>query len=304
MMRALLLWLAGSKRLKQFVIKAGPTRKMSRRFIAGEHFDEALAVARKLNAGGRSVSFDLLGENVTDKDGAIRVRDSYLAIFDRIAAERVNANVSLKLTQLGLDVDRSLCERLLESIIDRAASLDNFVRIDMEGSAYTDRTLEICKRMRAKYSAVGTVMQAYLYRTEHDVQELLAIGCRIRLCKGAYKEPARIAFAHKPDVDANYIKLMQILLPSGVFHGIATHDRRMITATKQFAAAQNIGKSQFEFQMLYGIRPELQQNLINDGYRLRVYVPFGSDWFPYFMRRLAERPANLMFFLRSIVSGS
>lgn len=303
-MRTLLLWLSESERLKRFVIGYAPTRRMSRRFVAGERFEDALDVARRLNAAGRFVSFDLLGENVRDRKDAIRVRDSYLEVYDRIAAERINANVSLKLTHLGLDMDQSLCESLLESIVGRAATYNNFLRIDMESSAYTSRTIEICSRLRAKYAGVGTVMQAYLYRTEEDIRRLLSIGCRIRLCKGAYKEPAEIAFPKKSDVDTNYIELMTILLPSGVYHGIATHDRKMISATKQFAADRGISRDQFEFQMLYGIRTDLQQSLIDDGYRLRVYVPFGDEWFPYFMRRLAERPANLMFFLRSLVSKS
>ena len=304
LMRTLLLRLSESERLKRFVIGSAPTRRMSRRFVAGERFEEALAVARMLNAAGRFVSFDLLGENVRNREGAVRVRDSYLEIYDRIAAERINGNVSLKLTHLGLDLDQALCESLLESIVERAARHDNFLRIDMESSAYTSRTIEICSRLRAKYEGVGTVMQAYLYRTEGDIRQLLSIGCRIRLCKGAYKEPAEIAFPKKANVDANYVKLMKILLPSGVYHGIATHDRKMIAATKQFVADRGIAREQFEFQMLYGIRTDLQQSLIDDGYRLRVYVPFGDEWFPYFMRRLAERPANLIFFLRSLVSRS
>lgn len=185
-----------------------------------------------------------------------------------------------------------------------ATGQGNFVRIDMEGSAYTQRTVEIAKRVRAKYAGVGTVMQAYLYRTEQDVQELLAAGCRLRLCKGAYKEPPEVAFPKKSDVDANYVKLMKMLLPSGIYHAIATHDPAMIQATREFAREQNIKRDQFEFQMLYGIRTDLQEKLVRDGFRVRVYIPYGVDWFPYFMRRLAERPANVAFFLRNLLPRS
>jgi proline dehydrogenase len=188
--------------------------------------------------------------------------------------------------------------------VAHASALGNFVRIDMEGSAYTQRTVEIAKRVRAKNAGVGTVMQAYLYRAEQNIKELLECGCRIRLCKGAYKEPPEIAFPKKEDVDANYVKLMKLLLPSGIYHGIATHDPAMIQATKEFAREKNIGREQFEFQMLYGIRTDLQQQLVREGYRLRIYIPFGTDWFPYFMRRLAERPANLVFFLRNLLPKS
>jgi proline dehydrogenase len=250
------------------------------------------------------VSLDLLGENVSDEKGARLAADGYLAMFDRIAREKLDANVSLKLTQLGLDLGEPLCQELLERIVEHAGSQGNFVRVDMEGSAYTQRTVEMTKRVRAKYKDVGTVMQAYLYRAEQDIAGLLASGCRLRLCKGAYKEPADIAFPEKKDVDANYVKLMKLILPSGIYHGIATHDPAMIDATKAFVREKNIARDQFEFQMLYGIRTDLQDQLVREGYRLRVYIPFGTDWFPYFMRRLAERPANLMFFLRNLFPRS
>ena len=276
------------------------TRRMSRRFVAGEELDEALAAARAANQAGMAVSLDYLGENVASEGEARGVREMYLGVFDRIAREKLDANISLKLTQLGLDVGTDLCGELLETIVERAASHGNFVRIDMEGSPYTQRTIDLCRRARAKSPAVGTVIQAYLYRSEQDVKDLLGIGCRIRLCKGAYKEPAEIAFSKKSDVDANFVRLMKLLLPSGIFHGIATHDPSMIEATKKFAAEQGIGKDKFEFQMLYGIRSDLQKKLVREGYRMRVYIPYGRDWFPYFMRRLAERPANVLFFLRNL----
>jgi proline dehydrogenase len=300
MMRALLLEMSESRRLARFVTRNGVTRRMSRRFVAGETLDDSLAAARACNEAGMKATLDFLGENVPDEAAARAARDMYLGVFDRIAAEKLDSNVSLKLTQLGLDLNEALCEELLASIVERAASHGNFVRVDMEGSAYTQRTIELVKHVRAKSPAVGTVVQSYLYRTEQDVRDLLAIGCRIRLCKGAYKEPPEIAFPKKADVDANYVKLMQMLLPSGVYHGIATHDPQMIAATQEFAAKQGIGKDQFEFQMLYGIRPDLQRQLVREGYRMRIYIPYGTEWFPYFMRRLAERPANLAFILRNV----
>ncbi|HEV8385121.1 MAG TPA: proline dehydrogenase family protein [Candidatus Acidoferrales bacterium] len=300
MMRALLIYLSQSKRLAKWVTSNAVSRRMSRRFVAGETLHDAMAAARASNQAGTSVSLDHLGENVTTEAEARRARDAYLENFDRIAAEELDANVSLKLTQLGLDLGGDFCFSLLESVVDRAARYQNFLRVDMEGSPYTQRTIELVKRARARYDRVGAVIQAYLYRSEQDVKDLLAIGCRIRLCKGAYQEPASIAFPKKADVDNNYIHLMQFLLPSGIYHGIATHDPRMIEATRDFAAKHGIGKDQFEFQMLYGIRTDLQQQLVREGYRMRVYIPYGTEWFPYFMRRLAERPANLFFFVRNL----
>jgi proline dehydrogenase len=303
-MRSFLLYLSESKRLAPFIIHNGVSRRVARRFVAGETLDDAIAAARRVNSAGQSASLDLLGENVIDEAGARRVAEGYLATFDRIAREKLDANVSLKLTQLGLDLSEELCTELVEKIVAHATSVGNFVRIDMEGSAYTQRTVEITKRVRAKYSGTGTVMQSYLYRAEKDIENLLQVGCRVRLCKGAYSEPPEVAFAKKGDVDANYVKLMKILLASGIYHGIATHDPTMIQATKDFVREQNIGRDKFEFQMLYGIRTDLQKKLVRDGYLLRIYIPYGTDWFPYFMRRLAERPANLMFFLRSFVPRS
>jgi proline dehydrogenase len=300
-MRSFLLHLSENKRLAPLIMKNSVSRRVARRFVAGEGLDDAIDAAREVNRAGRSASLDLLGENVSDESGAGRAADGYLAIFDRIAREKLDANVSLKLTQLGLDLGEPLCQELLEKIVAHAAELGNFVRIDMEGSPYTQRTVEITKRVRAKHSNVGTVMQAYLYRAEQDVKDLLKVGCRMRLCKGAYKEPPDIAFPLKSDVDANYVKLMKLLLPSGIYHGIATHDPAMIQATKDFVRETKIGRDQFEFQMLYGIRTDLQAQIVREGYRLRVYIPYGTDWFPYFMRRLAERPANLVFFLRNLL---
>jgi proline dehydrogenase len=300
-MRTFLLYLSEHKQLAPLMMHNGVSRRVSRRFVAGETLDDAVAAARAVNKLGQAASLDLLGENVSDEAGARRTAEGYIAIFNRIASEKLDANVSLKLTQLGLDLGEELCQELLEKVVAHASSQGSFVRVDMEGSAYTQRTLGIVHRVRGKHPGIGTVVQAYLYRTEQDVQQLLAAGCRMRLCKGAYKEPPEVAFPKKPDVDANYVKLMKMLLPSGIYHGIATHDPAMIQATKDFARERKIGREQFEFQMLYGIRADLQKQLTREGYRMRIYIPYGTDWFPYFMRRLAERPANLAFFLRSLV---
>jgi proline dehydrogenase len=299
MLRATLLKLSESPGFAKWVTSNGTTRRMARRFVAGETLDEAIAAARACNNAGMLVSLDYLGENCATTTDAHRARDAYLGVFERIDQERIHANVSCKLTQLGLDLNTEFCEGLVLSIAERAAAYDNFLRIDMEGSVYTQRTVELVKRARSSTPAVGAVIQSYLYRSETDIQDLLAYGCRIRLCKGAYKELGDVAYPHKKDVDFNYVRLMKILLPSGFYHGIATHDPHMIAETIRWAAAKNISKDDFEFQMLYGVRTDLQRMLVKDGYRLRVYIPYGNDWFPYFMRRLAERPANLGFLLRN-----
>jgi proline dehydrogenase len=299
MLRSTLLKLSESKGLAHWVTTNGTTRRMSHRFVAGEMLDEGIQAARECNDAGMMVTLDCLGENVTTPADAQRVRDTYLAMYERIAKEKLQANVSCKLTQLGLDISVEFCEGLVLSIAERAAAYDSFLRIDMEGSIYTQRTVELVKRVRAQSPSVGTVIQAYLYRSENDILDLLSYGCRIRLCKGAYKEPMEVAFPRKRDVDANYVKLMRILLASGFYHAIATHDPRMIAETIRWAAEKKISKDDFEFQMLYGVRTDLQRRLVRDGYRVRIYVPYGQEWFPYFMRRLAERPANLSFFVRN-----
>ena len=299
MLRSTLLKLSESKGFARWVTSNQTTRKMSHRFVAGEELEEAIAAARACNDQGMLVSLDYLGENVATAADAQRARDAYLQVFNRIAEEKLNANVSCKLTQLGLDLSPEFCEGQVLSIVEHAAAQGNFLRVDMEGSAYTQRTIDVVKRVRSRSPAVGTVIQSYLYRSEKDIQDLLAVGCRIRLCKGAYKEPAEVAFPKKQDVDANYEKLTRLLLPSGVYHGIATHDPAMISTAMRSAAELNVSKDDFEFQMLYGVRSDLQRRLVRDGYRLRIYIPYGRDWFPYFMRRLAERPANLAFFARN-----
>jgi proline dehydrogenase len=299
MLRSTLLKLSESKGFANWVTSNARTRRVARRFVAGEGLDEAIAAARVSNDLGMLVSLDYLGENVSSTEDAQHSRDAYLEVFEKIAVNRINANVSCKLTALGLDLNTEFCEGLVLSIVERAAAYDNFLRVDMEGSIYTQRTIELVKRVRAQNPAIGTVIQAYLYRSEKDVQDLLAYGCRIRLCKGAYKESNEVAFERKADVDANYVRLVKMLLPSGFYHGIATHDPKMIGATIRCAAENKISKEDFEFQMLYGVRTDLQRRLVRDGYRVRVYIPYGQDWFPYFMRRLAERPANVGFLLRN-----
>ena len=304
MLRAALLKLSESKSFANWVVSNDRTRRMAHRFVPGETLDQAIAAARECNNLGMFASLDYLGENVSTQEDAQRARDAYLEIFDRIANERLYANVSCKLTQLGLDLGVEFCESLVVPIVQRAASYDNFLRVDMEGSVYTQRTVELVKRVRAQNPAIGTVIQSYLYRSQADITDLLAYGCRIRLCKGAYKEPAEVAFPKKKDVDANFVRLMQMLLTSGFYHGIATHDPAMMAATIRFAAAEQISKDDFEFQMLYGVRTDLQRRLVKDGYHLRIYIPYGREWFPYFMRRLAERPANVAFFARNLLRRS
>jgi len=304
MLRALLLELAKSSRLRRWITSNGTTRRLAQRFVPGEDLAPAVEAARRSNRAGMTASLDQLGENVLSREDAERARQAYTDALDRIAAENLDANVSLKLTHLGLDLGDDFCAEQLRIVTQRAAALRNFARVDMEGSPYTDRTLHIVKQARAETDAVGTVIQAYLYRSKKDIQDLLSIGCRIRLVKGAYNEPSQIAFPRKKDVDANYVKLMQLLLPSGIYHALATHDPNMIEATIRFAAERGITKDKFEFQMLYGIRTDLQSRLVREGYRVRVYIPFGQDWFPYFMRRLAERPANLVFFARNFFRGT
>jgi proline dehydrogenase len=301
MLRSILLKLSASPGFAHWVTTNGSTRRMAMRFVAGETLNDAMEAARACNKAGMAATLDYLGENVSTTADAQRARDAYLNIFERVALEKLNANVSCKLTQLGLDVSVEFCEGMVLSIAERALAHDSFLRIDMESSIYTQRTVELVKRVRAQSPAVGAVIQSYLYRSEPDVQDLLSYGCRIRLCKGAYKESEDVAFPAKADVDANYVKLMRLLLTSGFYHGIATHDPRMIAETIRWAAEKQVSKDDFEFQMLYGVRTDLQRRLVSDGFRVRIYIPYGRDWFPYFMRRLAERPANLAFFVRNFL---
>jgi proline dehydrogenase len=276
-------------------------QRLSRRFVAGDTLADALAVGRRIHSEGISLTLDHLGENVTSTAEAEASRDAYLRALGELHAAGLEANVSLKLTQFGMDLSEDACRANVAQVVRKAASLGGFVRVDMESSAYTERTLRLVCDLHAEAGAVGTVIQAYLYRSEDDIRMLCERGIRVRLCKGAYLEPPEVAFPRKADVDANYIKLMQILLDSGTYPAIATHDVRMIEATREYAAAHRVGKDRFEFQMLYGIRRDLQRELVAAGYRLRLYVPFGKAWYPYFMRRLAERPANVLFLLRNLL---
>ena len=301
MIRSTLLKLSESKSFARWVTSNKTTRRMSHRFVAGEALEEAISAARVCNEQGMLVSLDYLGENVATTADAQRARDAYLQVFDRIAAEKLHANVSCKLTQLGLDLSAEFCEGLLLSIVERAAAYDNFLRVDMEGSLYTARTIDVVKRVRSKNPAIGTVIQAYLYRSEQDLELLSRQGIRVRLCKGAYLEPPSVAYEQKADVDRNYIHLMKKLLAAGRYPAIATHDEAIIAEAKGFVAAHQVPFSNFEFQMLYGIRRDLQKRLVAHGYRVRVYIPYGKAWYPYFMRRLAERPANVLFLIRNLM---
>ena len=301
MFRNLLLYLSEHPGAKKFVLSSKTARQLSRRFVAGEKLADALSAAAALNRVGMTATLDRLGENVHTEAEARDAAGAYLGIFDRIREAGVNSNVSIKLTQLGLDLDSNLCRSSVAEIARRAERHGSFLRIDMEGSAHTERTLQLFREVRDHSPAVGIVIQSYLYRSESDVRDLLRAGARIRLCKGAYKEPREIAFPQKRQVNENFVKLMKMLLDSGFYHAIATHDPRMIDATTNYAAQQKIGRDRFEFQMLYGIRRDLQQQLVRDGYRMRIYIPYGTEWFPYFMRRLAERPANLFFVLKNIL---
>jgi proline dehydrogenase len=303
--RSALIYLSRQDWLKEFAAKFGLFRKLTTRFIAGETIDEAVAAIRDLNAHGCSATFDHLNESVgamAETEAEVR---EYLDVLARIDETGIDSNVSIKLSQFGLEIDPELAYRNAHRIVADAVRRGNFVRVDMEGSSVTQATIDIFKRLRAEFGLndVGIVVQSYLYRTMDDVRDLLQIPARIRLCKGAYNEPPEVAYPDKKDVDDNYVRIMQVLLASGVYHGIATHDPKMIDATIDFARREGVGKDAFEFQMLYGIRRDLQLQLAGDGYRMRVYVPYGKHWYPYFMRRLAERPANIWFVLKNMLKG-
>ncbi len=303
--RSALIYLSRQEGLKEFAARFSLFKKLTTRFIAGETTEEAVAAIRDINARGCSASFDHLNESVTSAAETEAEVHEYLDVLARIDDSGIDSNVSIKLTQFGLEIDPELAYRNARSIIEEAVRRGNFVRIDMEGSNVTQVTLEVFRRLRSEFGLndVGIVVQSYLCRTMDDAQELLKIPARIRLCKGAYDEPPEVAFPDKKDVDDNYVEVMQLLLRSGMYHGIATHDPKMIDATIEFAQREGIGKDAFEFQMLYGIRRDLQEQLARDGYRMRVYVPYGKHWYPYFMRRLAERPANIWFVLKNFLKG-
>src|SRR5215471_1600179 len=303
MLRAAFISLSESKSLRSAAEKTWAGQRVSRRFVAGTTIADALTATQATNRLGLSVSVDNLGENVTNADEARHSAQLYHQLLDRMSEQNLDANVSLKLTHMGLDVDEAMAYQISSEVVEHAARLNNFVRVDMEGSPYTQRTLDFVHRLHGTPGLaghVGAVIQSYLHRSEKDAAGLIAAGIRVRLCKGAYQEPPEIAFEKKADVDANYIKLMKMLLKSGIYHGMATHDEHMIRATIEFAQKEKIPPSSFEFQMLYGIRRDLQQHLVKEGWRCRVYIPFGTEWYPYFMRRLAERPANALFIMKNL----
>jgi proline dehydrogenase len=302
--KALFYALSRSSTLKRLASRYGMAREESfaRRFIAGETIEEAIACARSLQARGLLLTLDYLGESVRTLDEATAATREYMRLLERIVESGIERNVSLKLTQLGVDVDRATCVDNLRRILEPAQKHGFFVRIDMEDSAYTAVTLEVFETLwQQQYRNVGVALQAYLYRTEGDVRRMNELGARVRLVKGAYKEPASVAHQKKEDVDAAFVRLMKLLLDGGVYPAIATHDPAMIQQTRRYAGERAIAKDRFEFQMLFGIRRDLQASLVAEGYRMRIYVPFGRQWFPYFMRRLGERPANVAFVLKSLV---
>jgi proline dehydrogenase len=302
MFRKALLEATSLSGIRDLITHDAAARQVALRFVAGETLDDGVAAVRRLNAQGFTASLDHLGENTSTAAEAEAAAADYLSLLERIHGERLDANISLKLTQLGLDLDEARCETLLRQIVARAHALNTFVRIDMESSAYTERTLALFHRVYACYPAnVGTVLQSYLYRTERDLRAMIRLGAHVRLVKGAYAEPASVAFPRKADVDRNYVRLMELLLLLGHYPAIATHDEPIVAHARRFARRWDIAPGQFEFQMLYGIRRDLQEALIRQGYRVRIYVPYGQAWYPYLTRRLAERPANLTFLLQSLI---
>lgn len=303
--RSALLWLSGHEGVKDFAARFRFFKKLTSRFVAGETLDEVIPYIRELNGENCTASFDHLNESVDNESEANREVEEYLKILDGIDRSKLRSNVSIKLTQFGLGLDPELAYRNARRVVEDAHRRGNFVRVDMEGSNVTQTTIDIFKRLRSEFGLndVGIVLQSYLHRTYADAQELVKLPARIRICKGAYNEPPEVAFPDKKDVDDNYVKVMQLLLSSGTYHGIATHDPKMIDATIDFATREGIGKEKFEFQMLYGVRRDLQRQLARDGFNMRVYVPYGKHWYPYFMRRLAERPANIWFVMKNMLKG-
>ena len=306
MLRTFFVRLSENPSLRRFAERSSLGHRVSGRFVAGTEIADAVRATQAINRAGMNVTIDNLGENVTNPHEARESAQLYHQILDAIVAHQLNANISLKLTHMGLDVDEKLARDIVSGLVAKAALMKppGFVRVDMEGSPYTQRTLDFVHelhRMPGNENSVGTVIQSYLKRSESDIEKLLSERIRIRLCKGAYKESADIAFAAKSDVDANYVKLMKILMKSGIYHGLATHDENIIKQAQAFATSEKIPHDSFEFQMLYGIRRDLQRRLVRDGWRLRIYIPFGTEWYPYFMRRLGERPANVVFIARNLL---
>ena len=315
MLQQTFLTLSRARWAQGAITKMPVSRQMARRFVAGETLADAIMAVKALNAKRLNVTLDFLGESVSSASEATAAADEYLRALDAIQASNACSNVSIKLTQFGLDLDQALCVANVRRVVERARQYGNFVRVDMEGTPHTDRTLAAVRELRAEFENIGTVLQAYLFRTKADLIALADAGTRIRLCKGAYKEPPDKAFPMKADVDANYIKLSKLLLDRTAnarrdergrvppLVALATHDDKMIAAAKAYAAEKHIPPDHFEFQMLYGIRRDVQEQLASEGFAVRVYVPYGTSWYPYFMRRLAERPANVWFFARSLLGG-
>jgi proline dehydrogenase len=297
MLRGALLYLSGQKQIFKFVRNNRVAKSFANRFVAGETLDTALAAVARLNSRGITASLDLLGESVHNEAEARAAGQAYITMLDRIHERKADANVSVKLTAMGLDISEELCVAIMHKILQRARDYGSFVRIDMESSEYTQRTLDLFEqRLYPAYREnVGIVLQSYLYRTFADVQRANLLKARVRICKGAYMEPETVAYPDKKDVDANYVKCMHELMLKGNYPGIATHDEAIIRDAKAFAKANDIASNRYEFQMLYGVRRDLQDRLVREGHRMRVYVPFGTQWYPYLMRRLAERPANVAF---------
>ena len=303
-LRSAFIALSHNRPIRKFAETSSAGTKLSSRFVAGLDIEDALRVCGQVNQQGMHVTLDSLGESVTTADKAHRAADIYHQLLDQIAARKLDSNISVKLTQMGLTLDPVLAEQIASELTQHAQSTGNFVRIDMEDSPLTQVTLDIVRRIHAQPALrphIGIVIQAYLYRSQADIESLIADGIRVRLCKGAYKEPPEVAFPKKADVDANYTKLADMLVQSPIYHGLATHDENMIAATKAFAAQRGIDRSRFEFQMLFGVRRDLQRQLVAEGYNVRVYIPFGREWYPYFMRRLAERPANVFFIAKNLL---
>lgn len=303
-LRSSFIALSTNAPLRHFSERSSAGRRMSARFVAGMTLKDVVEAAESLQAHGIASTLDSLGENVHTPEEAERSANIYHQLLDVIGEKKLNANVSVKLSQMGMELDPRLAEGIVSKLTTHARTVDSFVRVDMEGTAYTQATIDLVRRLHGEpgnQGRIGVVIQAYLFRSEADIRTLLEDGIRIRLCKGAYQEPADLAFPDKADVDKNFIHLAQRLVGSGVYHGIATHDEAMIEATRQWVRSQKIDPSTFEFQMLYGVRRDLQKRLVAEGYRVRVYVPFGTEWYPYFMRRLAERPANVLFLAKSLL---
>ena len=300
LLRSFFIALSGNKVVRGWAERSRMGRRLAARFVAGMTVEEAVAACERVNSQGIAVSLDSLGESVALEADARAAAEVYHQLLDAIAAREMKANVSLKLTQMGMDIQPELAEEIVGEVVSHAAQVGSFVRIDMEGSEYTEATIAMTERLHGRFpGSVGTVLQAYLFRTEADSERLLRERIRIRLCKGAYKEDTEVAFPRKADVDANYVKLMKRIAASGVFCGIATHDELIVNEMLGFVRDQGVAKSGFEFQMLYGVRRDLQRRLAAEGFGVRVYIPFGTAWYPYFMRRLAERPANVVFLARN-----